>query len=116
MDNRTIIIKERIRLLGNGLLKTTGRKTTITTEEGEIEIEEPEPIYTLQEWGKKGYSVKKGEHAIAAVEIWVTKKKQKEYDDKKSKEITTTQKEFIKQKAYFFKRDQVSLNNDKEEQ
>ena len=49
MDNRTIIFNERIRLLDEGLLEPTGRKTTITTDDGEVEIDEPEPIYTLQE-------------------------------------------------------------------
>lgn len=47
MNNETIILNERIRLLGDGILETTGRKTTIMTDEGEVEIDEPEPIYTL---------------------------------------------------------------------
>ena len=54
MDNRTIILNERLRLLGDGILTTTGRKMTIMTDNGEVEIDEPEPIYTLQEWGEDG--------------------------------------------------------------
>ena len=72
------------------------------TEEGEIEIEEPEPIYTLQEWRKRGYKVKKGEHALAAIEIWIPKKK-----NENTSESREEKEKFIKKKSYFFKQEQV---------
>lgn len=117
MNNETIILNERIRLLGDGILETTGRKTTIMTDEGEVEIDEPEPIYTLQEWGRKGYSVIKGQHCIAAIEIWLPRKQGKRADGSKEAalkisadsplDITPKKQEFVKKKAFFFKRSQV---------
>ena len=116
MDNRTIIFNERIRLLDEGLLEPTGRKTTITTDDGEVEIDEPEPIYTLQEWGRQGYTVVKGQHAVAVIEIWIPRKKDEEKKKKTGKETESKEKdakeitirrEFVKKKAYFFKKSQV---------
>lgn len=121
MDNRTIILNERLRLLGDGILTTTGRKTTIMTDDGEVEIDEPEPIYTLQEWGRMGYSVVKGEHAVAAIEIWIPRKDRKSRSGDSSSEIkadspldvTPKKPEFVKKKSFFFKRSQVKKSERK---
>lgn len=121
MDNRTIILNERLRLLGDGILTTTGRKTTIMTDDGEVEIDEPEPIYTLQEWGRMGYSVVKGEHAVAAIEIWIPRKDRKSGSGDSSSEIkadspldvTPKKPEFVKKKSFFFKRSQVKKSERK---
>lgn len=118
MDNATIVLNERIHLLEEGILETTGRKTTIITDDGELEIDEPEPIFTLKEWGNMGYSVIKGQHAIAGIEIWIPRKKEKKSDTEKESipeiskdssfvDITPKKQEFVKKKAYFFKRSQV---------
>lgn len=109
MDNKTIIMQERLRLLGDGVIGTTGRMTTIETDNGEIEVEEPEPIYTLQTWGKMGYSVIKGQHAVAAIEIWIPKtdSKDENKDDADVKTESIKKKDFVKKRAFFFKRDQV---------
>lgn len=121
MDNRTIILNERIRLLGDGILTTTGRKTTIMTDNGEVEIDEPEPIYTLQEWGRMGYSVVKGEHAIAAIEIWIPRKDRKSGTNDSTAEIRADspldiapqKQEFVKKRSFFFKRSQVKKSERK---
>lgn len=121
MDNATIILNERIRLLGDGILTTTGRKTTIMTDNGEVEIDEPEPIYTLQEWGRMGYSVIKGEHAIAAIEIWIPRKDRRSDNNDSEPNIkadspldsTLQKQEFVKKRSFFFKRSQVKKSERK---
>lgn len=121
MDNATIILNERIRLLGDGILTTTGRKTTIMTDNGEVEIDEPEPIYTIQEWGRMGYSVIKGEHAIAAIEIWIPRKDRRSDNNDSEPNIkadspldsTLQKQEFVKKRSFFFKRSQVKKSERK---
>lgn len=67
MTNETIILNERFRLLDEGVLQTTGR--LIELEDG-AKVPEPEELHTFQAWKKLGYSVKKGEKAVAKFPIW----------------------------------------------
>ena len=60
-----------------------------------------EEIHTFQRWKALGYSVKKGEHAIAKFPVW--KPSTKKDDDG---EETTTGRMFMKTSA-FFKTSQV---------
>lgn len=54
MTNQMIILMERIRLMDEGIIGTTGRSVTIETDEGTKTLEEPEYIFTVSEWNKRG--------------------------------------------------------------
>lgn len=106
MTNEMIILSERIKLMGDGILKPTGRRITLMTDDGEIEVDEPEPIFTMKELAKRGLSVK-GQHAVASIEIWIKRNDGNGQDNRESsKDDTlcdvTDKPEFIKKKAYFF--------------
>lgn len=110
MNNETIILKERVKLMREGVLKSTGSITYLETETGTVKIEEPEPIHTYQMWKGLGRQVKKGEKAISKILIWKCTKKNKkddEKDDEKddSKEI----KNMFLTGAYFFKESQTEI-------
>ena len=102
MTNEEIILKNRCRLMEEGVIGTTGRCITVQTDKGERTFYEPEPIHTFQVWKELGFSVKKGEHAIAKFTIWKYKpdKLQNGEEDEESGHM------FMKV-AHFFKRDQV---------
>lgn len=66
------------------------------------------PLHTFAEWNKRGYSVKKGEHAALKTEIWnyAQGKKKKESKKEENAEEETAGHYYIKT-AYFFTRAQV---------
>lgn len=108
MTNAEIILEQSIRLMEQGILKGTGEKLTytVTNAEGVEEVREaelPEEIHTFAAWKQKGFSVKKGEHAVASFLIW-------KYSDKKVGEVDGEEVEdgrmFLK-KSHFFTRAQV---------
>lgn len=108
MTNAEIVLQNSIFLMEQGLLKPTDQKIKYKNEEGkECETFAPEPIHTFQAWKALGYSVKKGEHAIAKFPIWkpVAKKKgaKKEEDEEKEQK---TDHMFMKM-SFFFTADQV---------
>lgn len=75
MTNEMIIMEAQSALLKAGKIGTTGRTITVKVldadgNEGYREIEEPEEIHTFARWKELGYSVKKGEHAVAKFPIW----------------------------------------------
>ena len=71
ITNAQILFNEGQRLLGEGILKPTGRIMRYQMPTGEIiEAPEPEPFHTFQAWKSIGYKVRKGEHAIARIWIW----------------------------------------------
>ena len=59
----------------------------------------PEPIHTFQIWKKLGYSVKKGEKAIAKFPIWKYTTKSVENED--TGKITEDSSMFMKTAAFF---------------
>jgi hypothetical protein len=99
MTNATIILNESLYLVEEGVLETTGEK--FTTLDGR-EIELPEAIHTFQKWKQLGFSVKKGEKAIAKFPIWKYKSKKIEVDGEEEE----TSNMFL-QTAAFFKFSQV---------
>lgn len=105
MTNKMIILLESINLMEEGILKGTGVKTIITTnengEEVEKEIEIPEEIHTFAMWKQMGYRVKRGSHAIAQFPIWKYTKKKISEDEAQEKGFC-----FLK-KASWFTREQV---------
>ena len=71
MTNAMIILNESVRLMENGVLEGTGQFVEIENADGsKKQIELPEQIHTFAAWKSLGYSVKKGEHAIAKFPIW----------------------------------------------
>ena len=59
-----------------------------------------EEVYTYGEWKKRGYQVKKGQHACITTQLW----KQVKYNDKVSGEEKT---KMIMTKATLYSRSQV---------
>lgn len=94
MTNAAIIMDESLRLVEQGILETTGEK--VKTVEGK-EIELPEPIHTFQKWKQLGYSVKKGEKAIAKFPIWKHTSKMVEVDGEEEEKTNM----FMKSAAFF---------------
>lgn len=71
MTNKMIILYEQVRLMEEGLIGTTGRIFVVDDGHGgEKEIAEPEEIHTFAMWKSLGYSVRKGEKAVAKFAIW----------------------------------------------
>lgn len=98
MTNGMIILQKSISLMNQGILEGTGEMVTL--DDG-TEVELPEEIHTFAYWKSNGYSVKKGEKAIAKFLIWkrvIRKAKEEGEED--------TAKMFLK-KAAFFKGSQV---------
>ena len=103
MTNAQIILNESIKLMKDGVLAGSGIKATLTAADGTQEvIELPESIHTFAAWKAAGYSVKKGEQAIAKFAIWKYAS-DKQADDENADESGHC---FLKV-SFFFKRAQV---------
>lgn len=71
MTNEMIITQARIDLMKEGKIGKTGRVLTIVDAAGnKSQIEEPEELHTFAHWKENGFSVRKGEHAVARLLIW----------------------------------------------
>ena len=106
MTNAMIILNESIRLMEEGKLQGNGHFGTYTDREGnKVEIEFPEAIHTFATWKSLGFSVKKGEHAIAAFTIWKYAERRREAEEENANEEAEGRM-FLK-KAHFFKWSQV---------
>lgn len=106
MTNNLIILNERIALMEKGILEATGDVVIVEDENGnKKELPVPEEIHTFASWKAKGYSVKKGEKAIAKFPIWkhTVKKAKTEEDDDETKMFMKV--------AFFFKASQVQAIN-----
>lgn len=106
MNNTQIIFNHSMELLKEGKIKTTGRSFEMENENGEkITIYEPEPLHTFATWKKLGRVVKKGEHAVAAFEIWKQGKPKTKKDDD-GNEVEVAGRMFLKN-SFFFTIDQT---------
>ena len=104
MTNEMIIFNERLKLFESGKIGGTGRMIEIQMDDGTVKaVEEPEEIHSYSRWRECGYNVRKGEKAIAGIEIWkyAEKKKEKDADEDEGGE------RIFKKKAVFFKFSQV---------
>lgn len=102
MTNEQIILQARFQLMEVGQIGTTGKIIFLENEKGEKQkLMEPEEIHTFSGWKALGYSVKKGEHAIAKFPIWKHAVKKAE-----TEEGECTEKMF-KTQAFFFSMEQV---------
>jgi Domain of unknown function (DUF1738). len=101
MTNEQIILGERIKLMNEGIIGTTGKTLTVEKEGKKCEIDEPEVIHTYKVWQSLGFQVKRGEKARATILIWKhTIKKAKEEKD-------VDMEKMFKTKAFFFTAEQV---------
>ncbi len=89
MTNEQIVFTNRMTLMEQGVIGTTGRTVKVADNAGnEFYVAEPEEIHTYQAWKTLGYQVRKGQKAVASFAIWkhVTKKKSKDKAEEDSEE------------------------------
>ena len=71
MTNEMIIMNERVRLMNEGYIGTTGREIEYVDNSGCLhKIKEPDEIHTYQVWKQLGYQVRRGSKAITQLRIW----------------------------------------------
>lgn len=107
MTNEMIVLLESVKLMEEGIIKGTG--DFMTTDDGR-QLEIPEEIHTFQAWKAKGFSVKKGEKAVASFPVWkyITGKKKGEEAEAESTENEETNGGYCRMKlSHFFTRNQV---------
>ena len=110
MTNSMIILLESVKLMEEGILKSTGEKIVIELADGKKELDVPEPIHTYQAWKSMGYQVKKGSKAVAQFPIWkYINSKMKEAEVRDDVDVEQNEnKGYCRMKtASFFKADQV---------
>lgn len=110
MTNHEIILRESLQLLQAGILHGSGQFVTVTDENGdEKRIELPEEIHTFAAWKSAGFSVKKGEHAVAAFPVWkyTQRRQDDDADDADGENPQQANGRMYLRKAYFFTRAQV---------
>lgn len=108
MTNAAIIQDAAFQLMKEGKIGTTGRMFKCTVQdadgnESEMLCPEPEMIHTFQHWKSLGFKVKKGEHAVARIEIW--KHASKTETDENGEEIDKSR--MFRKVACFFSMSQV---------
>ena len=104
MTNEQIIFNNSVKLMESGKIGKTGRQFEVEDENGnKVMLDEPEPIHTFQAWKSRGFSVKKGEKAVAQFYIWKCVSKQIQ----DSEGMTEEQKRMFMKKASFFRASQV---------
>lgn len=108
MTNEMIILNERLRLMEEGIIKSTGRVLQFTDEEGEIhEYDEPEEIHTFAYWKNVENRIpKKGSKAIASFPIWCMKKIKNDTQDENDEKEDNNKDMFLKT-SFFFTREQT---------
>lgn len=109
MTNAMIILLESVKLMEEGILKSTGQKIVVEDAEGKKqELDVPEQIHTYARWKSLGYQVKKGQKAVAQFPIWkyISKKAQKEAANLTEEEAAEKGYCYMK-KASFFTMNQV---------
>ena len=108
MTNEQIIENTKQKLLAQGILKPTGRTLFFRLDDGsEIELPEAEEMHTFQAWKSRGFSVRKGEKAIARLSIWkyITRKESIPMQDGTIQEQEASR--MYMKDACFFSRSQV---------
>lgn len=100
MTNNQIIMGERIDLMEQGVIGSTGKVFRCIDDTGnEIILDEPEEIHTYQAWRDLGYQVRKGEKAVARFPIWKYTTRRARKEDDEDREFM-----FMKMSAFFTRR------------
>ena len=106
MTNEMIIFWNAVDLMNAGVIGTTGRVLTFENDDGEVmEVQEPEEIHTFAKWKDMGFSVKKGEHAVARFSIW--KGAEKTVKDEEGNETDEKVTKMFRKESCFFTAAQV---------
>ena len=101
MTNKQIIFAEEQNLAEQGKIKYTGRTVVFQEMDGEpVEFKETEQIHTFAAWKELGYTVKKGQKAVAKFPIW-------KYVSKKNEETNKEDSKMFMKVAAFFSSSQV---------
>ena len=112
MTNAMIIFWKSIELMQNGAISTTGRVLQVERPDGTVsELPEPETIHTFACWKSLGYSVRKGEKAVARFPIW--KGSEKALTDENGNETGETDLRMFLKDSCFFAASQVERTEDK---
>ena len=114
MTNAQLIMREAFALMQAGKLRGSGQFVTIDNGDGEArEIELPEAIHTFSAWKKAGFTVKRGEHAVACFPVWKYSERRNASADGEAEEETSADGETAPagymrlRKAFFFSASQV---------
>lgn len=70
MKNTEIVLRERVQMMRNNALRTTGNKMMIEENNEQVEIDEPEELLSYWEWKNRGYQVPRGTKAKAYIQLW----------------------------------------------
>ena len=112
MTNAMIIFWTSVDLMNAGVIGTTGRVLEVEMPDGSSrEVQEPEPIHTFACWKAMGYSVKKGEHAVAKFPIW--KGSEMVVKDEAGNETDEKAVKMFRKEAHFFTAAQVEPTADR---
>ena len=114
MTNEQIILQNSVALMESGIIGTTGRTFEVENGDGTKKtIQEPEPIHTFAAWKSLGYTVMRGQKAIAKFPIWRHQNAGTRKNRKTGTEESTEEKMFLTD-AFFFAQSQVEpLEDDK---
>lgn len=112
MTNAMIIFWNSVDLMNAGVIGTTGRKLVVAGPDGEEqELMEPEAIHTFACWKSLGFSVKKGEKAVARFPIW--KGAEKAVRDEDGNETDEKSLKMFRKESCFFSASQVEPSDDR---
>ena len=102
MTNAMIILGERVRLMDEGIIGTTGRTMVVEDGDGNKKtIFEPEEIHSYARWKEIGYQVTKGQKAVAKFPVWKHTVRKPKEDEEEGRE-----RMFMRETS-FFSRSQV---------
>lgn len=108
MTNAQIIMDNSIALMEAGKIGTTGRTFEMQDMEGNVvTVMEPEPIHTFQHWKQLGFTVKKGEKAVASFDIWKPSKRKADEEEAEDKKTVERGIRMFKKRSHFFSLSQV---------
>lgn len=100
MTNAEIISNAQFALMDAGKIGSTGRTLEFRDEAGNaFSVPEPEPIHTFNYWKECGYTVRKGEKAVAKLTIW--KHTTRTPKDEDGNELEPENRMFMKTSAFF---------------
>ena len=99
MTNKMIVLMERCKLMEDGIIGGTGRFVEIETDEGVKTFEEPEEIFTVKEWNKRGFLIKTGETHIAEFCIWKHESKGKKANAENPEDSEESEESEVRSKS-----------------
>lgn len=102
MSNADIIFTHSMELANAGKIRFTD--TVIGSREDGTPVFLPEAIHTFAAWKSRGFSVKKGEHAVAKFAVWKYKNARTvevEQEDGTVTEETRAARMFLQSAAFF---------------